>query len=473
MQPSKGKQRRPGILTLAYGPMFSGKTSWLIETYGDGKGKLAFKPDIDKRYTAKPVLRSHDEQEVPAVLLSLTDLSTLYNDVMHGAAKRHLTKVLIDEINFFPDSIITMIEKILDLGVDVAAAGLLTDSDRGDFGPTRKLMALAVETREFFARCDRVGCEQPALYTYAKKKKETQVVVGAADMYGAACALHYDELSAKKQTGAVNFSKLTDYKIYPGYIDWLSDMEMPYIRRNRETSPGTQPHIEVGGDSLRVGKTTALTVLKETLKRHGFTLHATLEDWQHNPYVAASYGDSPEIILKSQQWFAKRKFEQLSAVDPAKSHIQDVHPEMDFCYALCNAVMGRLSLRQFEEYVASYYGLSWQDIPAPDLLVYLTTSDDVLLNRAKKSAREFETIDETYFLVMKIVNRKWLEGAKRRYHVLEVDTDDFDFSSDRKAQEKLASMVVDRLRTDGWHITIKQPPKWNGLAGGNWGENFS
>lgn len=466
------KQKR-GTLTLAYGPMFSGKTSWLIDEYGDGEGVLAFKPDIDKRYTIRPVLRSHDNNEVPAVLLSLQDLSVLFNEAMRAAQKKDLKKILIDEINFFSDEIIPIIDQVLDKGVSVSVSGLLTDSDRQDFGPTRKLMMIADKATEFHARCDAQGCTEPAVHTYAKKKKETQVVVGASDMYGAVCSSHYEDLSVEKREDKLDLLKLAQYKVYPGYIDWLSEMKLPYIRQNRKITAASQPHIEIGGDSMRVGKTTALTVLRDTLKRHGLTLHASLEDWQHNPYVADSYGDSSETLLKSQEWFSKRKYAQLKNIDPAKTHIQDVHPEMDFCYALCNAVMGRMSLKQFEEYVAHFYALSWQEIPAPDLLIYLTISDDVLLDRAKKSAREFETIDETYFLVMKVVNRKWLEGAKKRYQVMEINTDNFDFSKELVHQEKLAQMVVDRLRADGWELELSPQPQWNRLVGGTWEEVLS
>lgn len=441
---------KKGTLTVGHGPMFSGKTNWLIQEYGDGKGVLAFKPDIDTRYTTRPVLRSHSNQESPAILISLGDIEVMLGEIRKAVKNRTIRKIVVDEANFFPDDLADVLEVVLKEGVDVSVAGLLTDSERKDFGSTRALLKMADEVKAFTAHCDGEKCEVPAIYTYAKKQKQAQIVVGAGDIYGAACEAHYDELAVLQNEKSNDFSSLIEYGVYPGFIDWLSGMKLPLIRKKREVTFDRQPHMEVGGDSMRVGKTTALTALKDVLRERGFRVSASKEDWQHNPYVMDSYGDSSETILKSQRWFARRKFEQLQAAKENETHIQDVHPEMDFCYAVVNVLMGRMTLKQFEEYVAYYYALEWERVPAPDLLVYLTASDKVLIERAKKTAREFEAIDERYFLIMKAVNRKWLEAAKKKYSVLEINTDDFDFATQHEAKEKLAELVAEKLKNQGW-----------------------
>ncbi len=102
-------ETRRGTLTVGHGPMFSGKTSWLIREYGDGTGAIAFKPDIDKRYTARAVLSSHNHKESPAIMLSLSELSVIVNEAVRAKKKGGLTKILIDESNFFPDTIIDIV----------------------------------------------------------------------------------------------------------------------------------------------------------------------------------------------------------------------------------------------------------------------------------------------------------------------------------------------------------------------------
>lgn len=185
-----------GRLVVGYGPMWAGKTTWLIEHYGDGEGVLAFKPAIDTRYTKNPVLKAHTQLEVPARMVAVETPREILEAVL--GAEAIIERVLIDETNFFDDRLLAVVESLLISGRDVFAAGLLLDSDRNDFGATRKLIALADDVVEQFARCDFINgegnCRLPACYTYARKKKESQLVVGAAELYGAVCRVHYEVL---------------------------------------------------------------------------------------------------------------------------------------------------------------------------------------------------------------------------------------------------------------------------------------
>ena len=47
---------KKGKLIAVYGPMFSGKTTYLIEQFDKGRSAVVFKPDLDERYTKKPVV---------------------------------------------------------------------------------------------------------------------------------------------------------------------------------------------------------------------------------------------------------------------------------------------------------------------------------------------------------------------------------------------------------------------------------
>lgn len=241
----------------------------------------------------------------------------------------------------------------------------------------------------------------------------------------------------------------------PGSLEWMKSILLPYERQSLPREGRQWPRIEIGADGMRLGKTTAVAVLGPEFQRVGLPVWLSFEDWQNNPHLEMSYTDSSLAILNSQLYFAKRKFEQLKTGADAEIFIQDVHGEMDFGYALTNALLGRMRREHFLEYCGIFYALEWKSIPAPDLLVYLTASDDVLVERAQKTAREFETIDPTYFLAMKVVNRAWLDGVKKRMNVLLVDTDDFDFSTDGEAKRQLAEMVLGVLQQDGWDLEIQ------------------
>lgn len=448
-------RRKKGKLFVRHGPMWSDKTTWLIEKIAGSAGSLAFKPSIDNRYTDKAVLRSHNGVEAEAILIDKNKPKILWEKVMSKSADR----IVIDETNFFDDRLITIIKKILSQGIDVFTAGLLLDSDRKEFGPTKKLTAIADEVIEGRARCDfrfaNGYCASPAKYTYAKRKKESQLVVGAADLYGASCSEHYHLLHVTETKNDDWLKRLRlpkAIKLTPEVKAYLQILRLPYLRRPLKFSPDRYPRIEVGADTMRVGKTTAVEVLAAELKNLGLKVATSFEDWQHNPHLKKSYQDSSLALLNSQKWFIQRKFEQLRQGANKSIFIQDVHPEMDFCYALTNLILGRMRLEHFKEYADFFYSLDWAHLPAADALVYLTASDAVVIKRAHASLRPFETIDDNYFLVMKRVNQAWLAGTKYQLDVvvLPINTDNFNFAKNSGAKKKLAKKVLQKLAQLGW-----------------------
>lgn len=205
--------------------------------------------------------------------------------------------------------------------------------------------------------------------------------------------------------------------------------------------------VEVASDSMRVGKTTAVDVIVQGLGKKGINAVPSYEDWQNNPFLRQSYDEDPhEAFLKSQEWFAQRKHAQLSAKRES-AVVQDVTPEMDYCYALTNYKLGRMSDPQFKEYRDFYLGLGWGSVSLPHVLLYLAVSDAELIRRATISLREFEKVDEKYLLTMKAVNRGWLENAPERYRerILLIKGDRRNFAHSKVDQRWLVNQVARRL----------------------------
>lgn len=206
--------------------------------------------------------------------------------------------------------------------------------------------------------------------------------------------------------------------------------------------------ILVGSDSMRVGKTTAVGVIAAGLREGGHIVQESYEDWEHNPYLAGSYADPSQNFLDSQKWFARRKCEQIRQAHSRQDGgvwVQDVPPEMDYNYALTNYQIGRMNKAHFKEYDKFYHGLEWGELARPALLVYLTISDEELVRRTKESRREFETVDTSYFLAMKRVNRKWVDRLNNEYRVLRVPADRMNFASKEEDKNALVQMVQAEL----------------------------
>ena len=95
-----------GKLNLIIGPMFSGKTTQLIETYNkyikrnDEKFNIiAINHKLDTRYTENSIC-SHDLIKIPCISLNkLSDYYSLYNNGYEVNNK----VILIDEAQFFDD----------------------------------------------------------------------------------------------------------------------------------------------------------------------------------------------------------------------------------------------------------------------------------------------------------------------------------------------------------------------------------
>jgi thymidine kinase len=181
---------KKGTLVAVYGPMFSGKTTYLIEQFGGGENAVVFKPDLDERFTKKPLVVSHNQEMIPAVLVN-----HLKPDEMK-ALVADFKKVMIDEVNFFHESLIEVVKQFLNEGRDVYVSGLYLDSERVVWGPMAALIEMADKKIPVTARCDGDdgACKSPAVLSYRKIPKIEQVRVAGADEYGATCELHYEQL---------------------------------------------------------------------------------------------------------------------------------------------------------------------------------------------------------------------------------------------------------------------------------------
>jgi len=179
------------MLIVVGGPMFSGKTTWLIgylqklpeESY------VIAKPNIDTRYSDNECV-SHDGHKVPAINL----------DIKNPKFPKLTDKVktlLIDELNFFePEALTKEIKKLLKQGRTVVGAGLLYDNQKLPFGATLPLSKIADKFVELFARCDR--CGKKANHSYRKIKSRDQVILGAEESYGACCETCWSLLNQVK-----------------------------------------------------------------------------------------------------------------------------------------------------------------------------------------------------------------------------------------------------------------------------------
>lgn len=186
------RKNENGSLTVFTGPMFSRKTTHLIEQAKlTGDAGILFKPSMDDRYGGGQKVHSHDGESHEATLFNAKNPQEILAVV---EKMPELAMVLIDEIQFCSEEIIGVIEKLLVQGLDVMVAGLNLDYKKDDFGPMGKIIEMAERVVYSTARCDCDGCEIPATLTYARGPMKDIVKVGGENFFGAACSDCHDKL---------------------------------------------------------------------------------------------------------------------------------------------------------------------------------------------------------------------------------------------------------------------------------------
>lgn len=148
---------KKGILKVYLGPMYSSKSSRMIDDIQESLNKkiLVFKPSVDTRTNN---IYSRDEKEYPAIviedILDIKKIVDLEKDIEH---------IFIDEYQFFKLDIIKLIREIISKGINVTISGLDTDFKKDKFGPTLKTAKFADEVIKLKAKC--YFCGRPAPWT--------------------------------------------------------------------------------------------------------------------------------------------------------------------------------------------------------------------------------------------------------------------------------------------------------------------
>lgn len=178
-------------LEVIIGPMFSGKTSELIrlverEVYAKRKGAI-FKIAFDKRYSAKEVV-THNGLRYDAYTIASSDEGV--ERIREVATTNGLDAIGVDEVNFFPQSVVGLLDELADRK-KVIACGLNLNFKAEPFQTTMELAARADRVRYLSAVC--VVCGQEATRTQRliggepAPKESPVIVVGGKEMYEPRC----------------------------------------------------------------------------------------------------------------------------------------------------------------------------------------------------------------------------------------------------------------------------------------------
>jgi len=169
----------PGI-TLIYGPMFSGKTTKLIEIHRETIAKnrtcVAINYELDTRYGKNKII-SHD-----GLVIDCHSIKNLDDFIKNSATKDVITNadyIFINEAQFF-DSIYTSVLYLNEtLGKNVVLCGLDLDYRRDKFGTMMELLSKATNVYKMTGKCAKCGDE--SCYSHRIVNSYFQVLIGTAE----------------------------------------------------------------------------------------------------------------------------------------------------------------------------------------------------------------------------------------------------------------------------------------------------
>lgn len=184
--------RNTGWIEVICGSMFSGKTEELIRRLRRAviaRQKVSvFKPKIDTRYSEDHIV-SHSEAKIPSRVVAGSW------DILEQSLESQV--VGIDEAQFFDKDLVTVCQKLANMGKRIIVAGLDQDYRGEPFDPIPQLLAVAEYITKTHAIC--VLCGNPANHTQRKSREKDRVVVGAADIYEARCRNCFEPPVEKKE----------------------------------------------------------------------------------------------------------------------------------------------------------------------------------------------------------------------------------------------------------------------------------
>ena len=185
-----------GAIEVICGNMYSDKSSTLIRrlkrfAYAKKTVKV-FKPKLDNRYSEDKIV-THEGIEFDAI--TVKEPKEIMNIILSNMEK-FPDVVAIDEIQFFNEEIIDIVEKLANMGMYVIVAGLDQDFRGQPFRVVADLLARAEHITKLSSVC--VVCGRPATKSQRlvngkpASLDEPTIVVGGVESYEPRCREHFE-----------------------------------------------------------------------------------------------------------------------------------------------------------------------------------------------------------------------------------------------------------------------------------------
>jgi deoxyguanosine kinase len=191
---------------------------------------------------------------------------------------------------------------------------------------------------------------------------------------------------------------------------------------------------------IGVGKTTLARMLQQS-----FGAALNLEVFEENPFLSSFYTDRARYAFQTQMFFLLSRYHQQRRFVPQalaenKPVISDYTFEKDALFARIN-----ISGDELEMYYRVHEALS-EKTPAPDMVVYLRASTDMLMQRITQRDRPYERQMERAYIdeLNRAYDDYYINETRHRSPVLVIDSNTLDYV--RNADD--LRWIEDRIRQE-------------------------
>ncbi|WP_145524188.1 deoxynucleoside kinase [Virgibacillus sp. SK37] len=203
------------------------------------------------------------------------------------------------------------------------------------------------------------------------------------------------------------------------------------------------PFITIEGP-IGIGKTS----LAKKLSSH-YNFHLLKEIVEENPFLDKFYENMEAWSFQTEMFFLCNRFKQLD--DIKQQYLSMGKPVMADYHIFKNMIFAQRTLSsdkmiKFEK----IYEILTEDMPMPNMIIYLHASIDTMMNRIKRRGRNIEKDIQASYLEQLSSDYEdyinYLERSHPDLSIIRIDGDIMDFVQYQSDLEGIIQMVDEQLR---------------------------
>ncbi|MGL6105833.1 deoxynucleoside kinase [Romboutsia sp.] len=202
---------------------------------------------------------------------------------------------------------------------------------------------------------------------------------------------------------------------------------------------------------IGVGKTTLATILNDHL---GYvSLREIVED---NPFLSNFYKDIKEYALQTEAFFLFNRVKQLEDIEKntlsqSKNVVSDYHIIKNLIFA--GITLDKMQLHRYKQ----VYNTFVNDLPQPDIIIYLHSNTDILMKRIAMRDRSFERqMDRNYIEELNTEYKYYFSPLSIKHNfmgkepiIIEVNNSNLDFLNNNDDRQFVINKVEKAIKTLG------------------------